>query len=421
MAGNDTSTTPKIGCATSSTISTALTIGYGIIYASILLIVSVYSFNLLTRHDSKFQHAHFSKKIRIWAVDLWKRRRCYLPILTHLFDQVTDISVAAQFLDLALTKQCGELNMWYLFIITIGSMVVYRVISAFLIYQSSNRSLQRFLLQLADLELFRALYVNYLCDKVEPCDPQRWITAMEASLESTPQALVQMIYLVKTDTFTSSWLVTVSLLSSIWSIISKLVSDDKIIVVNAAKRVHFKRASVPVVLGDLCIIILSPISAVVAFVFAIVVSIVCCPCCLVCIYYGCVQGLSNTGDESEYEEDSQVSQESKDYELDLPRIGSHNSATPQVEKEKSRMLWAEGHFEWMSMLFALRFVWRVLDVSSIIFVRCLCWIIVGGTVLTAIISIEAIGFMTICATQKRWDWLFGIVALVAITDGMYFV
>ena len=91
-----------------------------------------------------------------------------------------------------------------------------------------------------DIELFRALYINYLANKTEPCDPQRFITAIEASLESAPQALIQMIYLVKTNSFNSSIIVLVSFLSSVWSIITKLVSDDKVIVVEKAKRANFQ-------------------------------------------------------------------------------------------------------------------------------------------------------------------------------------
>eukprot|EP01083_Nonionella_stella_P266264 900951_1 len=49
-----------------------------------------------------------------------------------------------------------------------------------------------------------------------------------------------MVYLTRTDTFGSSSLVVVSLLSSQWSIISKLASDDKVIVTERAKSIHFK-------------------------------------------------------------------------------------------------------------------------------------------------------------------------------------
>ena len=177
-------------CATSSFITKNVTIAYASIYGLLLLAVSIYSFCFLMQYSSKFQSASWSKKLKMWIIDSWMRKNCYIPILTHLFDQITDVSVAMQFLDLALTKSandwedCNGLNMWYLFGITVASMLIYRVISSFLIYRSSG-SVKRLLFQLADVELYRALYINYLCNNTSPCQPQRWITAMEATLESS--------------------------------------------------------------------------------------------------------------------------------------------------------------------------------------------------------------------------------------------
>ena len=89
-----------------------------------------------------------------------------------------------------------------------------------------HKSLSHLIFQLLDIELFRALYINYLANKTEPCDPQRFITAIEASLESAPQTLIQMIYLVGQFIRFKYYCINL-LLSSLWSIISKLVSDDK--------------------------------------------------------------------------------------------------------------------------------------------------------------------------------------------------
>eukprot|EP01084_Bolivina_argentea_P160987 280283_1 len=160
-----------VSCSTQSIISKNITIGYGVLYVSMLLIVSIYSFWLLMEYNSKFMQSSTLKKIRIWCMDVWKRRRCYIPIIAHIFDQLTDITVAIQFYVLAQTKHdngnwtdCNGLNIWYLFILTVLSMIIYRVVSSFLIYQNT-KSKQRVISQLFDLELFRALYINYLCNK----------------------------------------------------------------------------------------------------------------------------------------------------------------------------------------------------------------------------------------------------------------
>eukprot|EP01084_Bolivina_argentea_P039603 73185_1 len=229
-------------CATSDLLSQNVTIVYASVYALFLIIVSAYSFNFLMKYETKFINSSCAKRLKIWFMDTWKRRKCYIPILAHIFDQVTDITVAIQFYELATRNgqsdnqwlKCNGLNIWYLFILTILSMTIYRLISSFLIFKIT-KSFGRFLSQMADVELLRALYVNYLCDSIEPCDPQRYITTLEATLESSPQTLIQLIYLVKTGSFTSSYVVVISFVSSLLCIVFKLISDDKSIVIKQAK------------------------------------------------------------------------------------------------------------------------------------------------------------------------------------------
>ena len=145
-------------CSTSSILPRIVTIIYGSIYAIFFIVVSVYSFNFLMKYDNKFIQSSCMKKFKIWAIDSWKRKKCYIPIIAHIFDQITDIAVAIQFYQLAQDKQddeewidCKGLNIWYLFILTVLSMVLYRLISSFLIYQTT-KSWTRFLYQLFDLE-----------------------------------------------------------------------------------------------------------------------------------------------------------------------------------------------------------------------------------------------------------------------------
>eukprot|EP01083_Nonionella_stella_P304890 1061489_1 len=277
-------------CTTSSIIPRWVTTAFGSTYGVLLTVVSVHSFRFLMKFNPTFAKKSTGARFKMWIRDVWQRRRCYIPLLTHLFDQVTDISVAIQFWDLAETKStndweaCNGLNIWYLAILTILSMAIYRLLSSYLIYKATKGSLGRFILQMLDCELFRALYINYLCDNTEPCSPQRWITALEAALESTPQALIQMIYLIKTNTFTSSWLVVVSLVSSLWSITSKLVSDDKSTVVKRAKHANFKCSPIAILLDFLYYLV-----KFIGYVLAIALTIACCPiwCCCYCIYISC--------------------------------------------------------------------------------------------------------------------------------------
>eukprot|EP01084_Bolivina_argentea_P019950 37121_1 len=425
-------------CSTSSIINRNVTIGYAVVYCLVFTIVSAYSYYFLMKYNVKFGEKSCMRKLQMWLKDCWKRKRCYVPILTHLFDQITDISVAIQFYELAMTKyyndwyECGGLNIWYLFIITIGSMIIYRIISALLIYQNSNKSIKRVFSQLADLELFRALYINYLCDKIEPSDPQRWITSMEASLESIPQALVQSIYLVKTETFWSSPLIVISLVSSIWSIISKLISDDKVIVIQEAKSANIIWTSM--ILIDIAIILTVPILIPVICLFCILLVPVVCGCaiiiCASAIIASIICGPCYVFIINIYDCNKEIKMTTVDYKVDMPEL--EKQITLQNKKDACYLpvrvvdgntqqkdpydYFLPMRFKWISGLYLLRVIWRVLDVSGIIFIRTLCWLVIGGTTLTIIIGIEAIGFVFISLKTKQWDLLFGIVALIAVND-----
>eukprot|EP01083_Nonionella_stella_P249697 863118_1 len=258
-------------------------------------------------------------------------------------------------------------------------MAIYRLISSYLIYKATKGSIGRFLLQMLDCELLRALYINYLCDNTEPCSPQRWITALEAALESTPQALIQMIYLIKTNTFTSSWLVVVSLVSSLWSITSKLVSDDKSTVVKRAKQANFKCSPIAILLDFLYCLV-----KFIGYVLAIALTIACCPiwCCCYCIYISCGGLVIYPGVVADV-------------------IGGFKNT--------------HNHFAWISIFYLMRVSWRILDVSSRIFLLTLIWIIIGGTALTVIVAIEGVVLLILCIYTNEWELLFGITALVIST------
>eukprot|EP01083_Nonionella_stella_P224632 799474_1 len=326
-------------CSTSSILGTSVIIGFAIIYGIILTIVSVYSYLFLNTYNNKFTPSSGCKKVRLWSQDVYKRRRCYIPIITHLLDQVTDFAVVIEFGQLAQLQQapnktsrpdCGGLNMSILFGLSIFVLLFYRAISSLLIFQST-KSLWRMLLQFLDLELFRALYVNYLCDKNEPCSPQRWITSLEATFESTPQALIQTIFLVKVGSSSDSFVVVFSVVMSLCTIISKIVSDDRIISNLSASRLSLQFVA-----------------------------------------YDC--------------------------------------------KKCACISWS----------FVCRYIWRILDVSSRIFICSLLWLFMGGWYLFIIIIGEGLGLLCICIYTKRFEFLFGIVAMVVsksvkITQKMFIV
>eukprot|EP01084_Bolivina_argentea_P278895 476673_1 len=366
-------------CETSSLISRNVTIVYGSTYGLLLLIVSIYSFNFLIKFDETFINASSLKRFKMWLSDAWKRKRCYVPLVAHLFDQITDFAIAIQFYILAQQtytnnwEVCNGLNIWYLFILTTLSMAVYRVVSSYLLYHAT-KSLERATLQMLDLELFRTLYINYICNKIEPCDPQRWLTALEAALESSPQTLIQLIYLVKAGTFNGNYLVVVSLVSSFWSIISKLVSDDKVTMTQKAQRADTDFTIFRVILVIIWLCIYLVICAII-FVPSVIYYVCCCrhfdrfPNCLQLLY--------------------------------VPLL----------------------HFndEIIKMSYELRMIWRILDVSSHILLMGFIWLVMGGTALTIKVVFECLLFGFVCFQTKQWELLFGLVAMPISNNSFKFI
>eukprot|EP01083_Nonionella_stella_P273320 927085_1 len=373
-------------CVASTVVSKYVIIAYGSLYGLLLIAVSIYSFNSLNE-DEEFKKKSCFKRFKAWILDLKKRKSCYIPIIAHLFDQITDIAVTIQFYELSQTKSanewdaCNGLNMQYLFILTVLSLIVYRVVTGYLIFIYTNHSCTRFCSQILDIELFRALFVNYLCKKTEPCDPQRWITAMEAVLESTPQALIQMIYLAKTDAFDiSNTLIIISLASSLWSIISKVIADDKVTVVAYSRKLDMNSSY------GVCRKLYEFIKLTLTFVLNFVVHIICCPCTS---WFYSVDGLFGDG---------HIYVGQSDAPDDLQLFGYHI-------KIKS--------FSWS---YIYRVLWRVCDVSSRIFMMTLIWLIMGGFSLSIIVGFEFSVFLVICIRTKHWEFILGVVSLVVSLD-----
>eukprot|EP01084_Bolivina_argentea_P240547 404081_1 len=308
-------------CSTASLVTTKVVYSvFGVVYGLVLISVSIYSYLLVMKEGDKF-------RLRSWMLDVYRRRHCYLPMISHLTDWITDTGVIIQFGTLAYitTKaDCNGLDMNVLFALSIFILLFYRTISSLLIY-NYTKSCKRFLMQFIDFEIFRTLYVNYLCDKTEPCSPQKWINSLEAAFESSPQALIQMVYLVKTGSFGASLDVVLSLILSLMCIISKIISDDKVISVKEAKRI-----------------------------------------------------------------------------LNIPKPTVDNSQSFQIQLMCSRISWK----------YICRYIWRILDVSSKILITSLLWLALGGYYVSFIIICEVMVFLIICIKTRRFEFLFGVVAMV---------
>ena len=151
-------------CSTDSLIPNYVTYIFGGIYGITLIWVSIVA--AIESDDVTFSNFGNSPKqvLKHWFKTIWKKKRCYLPMVTHIIDQVTDIGVICEFGLLSLKETennytdnnnsysydyCGGVNTFYLFIASLVSFWGYRIVTCFIIEKETN-SILRLLLQLFD-------------------------------------------------------------------------------------------------------------------------------------------------------------------------------------------------------------------------------------------------------------------------------
>eukprot|EP01084_Bolivina_argentea_P303934 524835_1 len=304
-------------------------------------------------------------------------------------------------------------------------MCAYRIISSYLIYQST-KSIKRFILQILDLELLRTVYVNYICNKTEPCNSQRWIIVVEAVLQSSPQAVIQLIYLVKTDTFSSNTLVVISLVSSLWSIIANLMSDDIVIVTEKAQR-----SNLNIKCPDMMVDTLVGITYIMIWLITIIIdcitvlvciSLICfcsiCGGCFIitfkCFFFPVLRyqyfgfefkmGQFNINNLMEFVAD--ISENI----LQLVPYLNEKLYLYLVKQFK-----IHERFTWISLTFILRICWRVISILSHILLMSLIFTVIGGIALIIKIGFELLCVVVICTCTKHYEFLFAVIATVIST------
>ena len=176
-------------------------------------------------------------------------KRCYFPCATHIIDQATDIAVIYEFWQIFRYENrnngnemdCKGINGDYLFILSLCSFFLYRIVSSIWVYISS-RSLFHTLLQFFDLKIFHALYINFISNHSKgPNSAQKDIQVLEASWESFPQITIQLVYFIKLNLIISNnFLVFISLIFSIYNVSTKMISEDSIYFIQEWQNARLK-------------------------------------------------------------------------------------------------------------------------------------------------------------------------------------
>ena len=171
-----------------------------------------------------------SQETNLWKIFI-SIYSIYLPLVTHLFDQASDIAVVAQFILIwkadvdCVNEITGDtMKVFQFVIVSMLCLIAYRIMSSIWIYTISKRFM-RVLFQFFDLEIFRAIYITSELKISEKTEPQKIIDLFEATLEATPQLILQATFILMTGNF-GDFVILFSIIFSFIVITFKLKSND---------------------------------------------------------------------------------------------------------------------------------------------------------------------------------------------------
>eukprot|EP01083_Nonionella_stella_P106141 305834_1 len=193
--------------------------------------------------DKKIDLNTCTGRLKFLFSSINRKRAMYLAILIHIFDTATDIGVILDWHRLSQDEAQGKnlkgMDMQGFFYLSIGVLLFYRLVSSMIIFGMTH-SVKKTLLQLLDLELFETILINWRLGRDQPCDPQIFIQKLEGIFESAPQAVLQMMYIWKSNSTTTDYLVVMSLTFSLVSLASRFSTDDEKLFQTRSAHFHSK-------------------------------------------------------------------------------------------------------------------------------------------------------------------------------------
>eukprot|EP01083_Nonionella_stella_P273327 927103_1 len=176
----------------------------------------------------------------LWVKIVWKMRSVYSSLAVHSFDVLTDVLVIAQWMNED-DIDGDNVDPQVMAYSAIAVIVFSRVLSAVAIF-IKERDVIRSFLQLFDLLIFQEIYEshhkivsqfknNQLQDKKHPIESTlsfKYVRNMEAIFESVPEAVLQLVYIMRvgTSTITYKGIFIVSIVQSIISMANSILNND---------------------------------------------------------------------------------------------------------------------------------------------------------------------------------------------------
>ena len=122
------------------------------------------------------------KLLTQWAKLVWKKKKIYLALLPHFFDQATDIGVILVYHEYNQSNQDIGINTHYLFWVSIAILIFHRFISSLAIYLLTKSTLDA-ILQIFDVLTVKCVWISYILEMDQPSNPQRYLQIFEAIFE----------------------------------------------------------------------------------------------------------------------------------------------------------------------------------------------------------------------------------------------
>eukprot|EP01083_Nonionella_stella_P123037 370511_1 len=182
--------------------------------------------------NSKKQKGFF----KLWVKTVWRMRNVYSGLAVHSFDVLTDVLVILQWLQ-ATDIDGDHVDPQVMAYSAIGVILLAKVVSAIAIYLK-ERDIIRAILQLFDLLIFQEIFESHrkiisqmenktVGNRVESTLSFKYVRSMEAIFESIPQAVLQLVYVMRTGTKIEDLeIFVISIIQSMISMTNSILNND---------------------------------------------------------------------------------------------------------------------------------------------------------------------------------------------------
>ena len=161
--------------------SLVITWSYFIVYSIVFFIVSIVCAVRVREIHNESELSICSAFIS-WAKLLWKKKKVYIQLVPHFFDQATDFGVIYEFWKFHKDGNDIGINTLYLFGVSIGVIVLHRIVSSIAVYRLT-KNYKYAILQIFDVLMIHCVWINYQLETDEPSNAQRYLQILEATFE----------------------------------------------------------------------------------------------------------------------------------------------------------------------------------------------------------------------------------------------